>query len=227
MGLLLRVCTAMQRVERRRRSSLLLGDDDLPEDRFLHLLEYFSAPLDLAVVRDSWTASALLTNSTSLSKKASNLSLPLMRKFDCHPLLPPALDGGFSFSSEFLSQVAQYHQSLSRPEGVFADKAADSEELALLTRLAAVEREDCPGCNGRKQVYCGACGGTRLPIGGNLLPPRLADLPFDVLLLVHWQESLHKCTGVHASALCQEGCCRFLQSVPASYCVSESSVCFR
>lgn len=33
---------------------------------------------------------------------------------------------------------------------------------------------------------------------------RISTLPFDVLLLVHWQESLHKCTGVHAAALCQE-----------------------
>lgn len=38
-----------------------------------------------------------------------------------------------------------------------------------------------------------------------MLPPRISGLPFDLLLLVHWQESLHKCTGVHAAALCAEG----------------------
>jgi hypothetical protein len=38
----------------------------------------------------------------------------------------------------------------------------------------------------------------------SLLPPRV-QLPFDVLLVVHWAEDLHKCTGVQAAALCQDG----------------------
>jgi DTW domain-containing protein YfiP len=37
-----------------------------------------------------------------------------------------------------------------------------------------------------------------------LLPERVR-LPFDLLLILHWQESLHKCTGVHAAALSAEG----------------------
>jgi hypothetical protein len=36
------------------------------------------------------------------------------------------------------------------------------------------------------------------------LPARV-ELPFDVLLLLHWQETLHKCTGVHVGVLCAEG----------------------
>ena len=45
---------------------------------------------------------------------------------------------------------------------------------------------------------------SRLPLADAVLPPRISELPFDILLLVHWQESLHKCTGVHAAALCDE-----------------------
>ena len=41
-----------------------------------------------------------------------------------------------------------------------------------------------------------------MPLAAAALPPRVS-LPFDLLLLVHWQESLHKCTGIHASVLCE------------------------
>ena len=44
-------------------------------------------------------------------------------------------------------------------------------------------------------VYCGDCHGLRMPLGGILLPPRI-HLPFDVLLVLHWQEKLHHCTGI-------------------------------
>lgn len=70
--------------------------------------------------------------------------------------------------------------------------------------LAAIPREVCRLCGGRRQIYCGDCGGVRMDGAISLLPPRV-QLPFDVLLVVHWAEDLHKCTGVQAAALCQDG----------------------
>jgi hypothetical protein len=138
------------------------------------------------------------------------------------------------YDNGFLRRVRQYHEETQRPDGTFdspvkaiacsvelaatdefagtddsaqqdAEQGAEqAAEAALLLSLANMPKETCPQCLGRRQVYCGDCGGRRMAQGGQLLPPRV-DLPFDVLLLVHWQETLHKCTGVHVGALCAQG----------------------
>jgi hypothetical protein len=134
------------------------------------------------------------------------------------------------YDNGFLRRVRQYHEETQRPDGTFdspvkaiacsVELAATDElagindsaqqdaeqaaEAALLLSLANMPKETCPQCLGRRQVYCGDCGGRRMAQGGQLLPPRVY-LPFDVLLLVHWQETLHKCTGVHVGALCVQG----------------------
>ena len=205
MGLLTRLCTGMQRVVKR--SICRAPIQGRYEQRFESLLRYYAVEADLtrALGPSMWTIECLLGNSDSLSKKCTNLSLELQRRFDEHPLLPPTSDGRFAYSNDFLLDVAEYHKSLSRPEDVFASKAESAAELALLEGLARLDREECPCCTGRKQIYCGACGGCRMPGAEALLPARITALPFDVLLAVHWQESLHKCTGVHAAALCAQG----------------------
>ena len=83
----------------------------------------------------------------------------------------------------------------------------NAEDSAAISALIAMPREVCPKCTGRRQLYCGDCCGLRMPIADILLPPRI-DIPFEVLLLVHWAEALHRCTGVHCAALCQEGLVR-------------------
>lgn len=137
------------------------------------------------------------------------------------------------FNKDFLRRVKQYHEQTRRPDGTFdspvkasasptkgsgqldddcADdedsgvtgEPADAAKSALLLALANLPKETCPQCRGRRQVYCGDCGGRRMALGDSILPPPVA-LPFDVLLLLHWQETLHKCTGVHVGALCTEG----------------------
>jgi hypothetical protein len=135
-----------------------------------------------------------------------------------------------NYDNGFLRRVRQYHEETQRPDGTFdspvkaipcsvelaatdefagtddsaQQNAEQAAEAALLLSLANMPKETCPQCLGRRQVYCGDCGGRRTAQGGQLLPPRV-DLPFDVLLLVHWQETLHKCTGVHVGALCAQG----------------------
>lgn len=137
------------------------------------------------------------------------------------------------FNKDFLRRVKHYHEQTTRPDGTFdspvkvnasptkgagrqdedcgdvdecgvPDEPSDAAESSLLLALANLPKETCPQCRGRRQVYCGDCGGRRMALGDSVLPPRVA-LPFDVLLLLHWQETLHKCTGVHVGALCTEG----------------------
>lgn len=65
------------------------------------------------------------------------------------------------------------------------DREKEKEREAYLLRLSEADREVCAVCGGRRQIYCGDCGGVRLPRAGAMLPDRVR-LPFDVLLIVHW-----------------------------------------
>ena len=61
----------------------------------------------------------------------------------------------------------------------------EKEMASYLLLLSEVNREICHLCGGRRQIYCGDCGGVRLDQAESLLPSRVV-LPFDVLLIVHW-----------------------------------------
>jgi DTW domain-containing protein YfiP len=204
LGLLMRISTGMYRVVKRSVCSNPPLNDYTK--RFENLFYYFcnEDSVDLMVNESGWRMDTLVDACKVLSKKSSNLSIDLLHVFDIHPLLPPSAEGKIQYNKSFLIDVAEYHRSLSRPDDVFAHKAQSESELELLSHLASLEREVCHICLGKKQVYCGSCGGIRLASASSILPHRIG-LPFDILLLVHWQESLHKCTGVHAAVLCNEG----------------------
>lgn len=117
------------------------------------------------------------------------------------------------FRQRFVEQVNTYHLGVKRPAkedtatataGAGSDTAramyALLQEDGRLPELARSARELCAKCKGKRQVYCGACGGLRLEVSAEMLPVRV-PLPFDVLLALHWQESLHRCTGVHSRVL--------------------------
>ena len=131
------------------------------ESRFMTLITYFAKKEEVDSALIHWKPALLLSHCNSLSKMASNLSHELMKQFDYHPLLPPGNDGGFSFHPEFLQEVAAYHKSLTRPNDVFSSKASDDTESSMLQALASLDREECPRCRGRRQIYCGNCGGFR------------------------------------------------------------------
>ena len=113
------------------------------------------------------------------------------------------------FRKSFIDKVNTYHSSLKRPidnidasysDELFPqidhdkDEHDNSESSALrevlqednrISSLALIERDVCNQCKGRRQLYCGGCGGVRMENANSLLPTKL-HLPFDVLLVLHW-----------------------------------------
>jgi hypothetical protein len=71
-----------------------------------------------------------------------------------------------------------------------ASRGPRGVKTSPLDALAAAERERCHLCGGKRQIYCGDCGGIRVGQGGELLPRRVV-LPFDLLLIVHWLVRCH------------------------------------
>lgn len=147
-----------------------------------------------------WSPESLWAIAEELTTKSLNLSLPLNKELQAHPIYP-LVDGKMAFHADFLLRVRDYHHSLQRPEGTFS---VDTEKAAELDALCDIPRTRCPRCGGRRQLYCGPCGGLRMPSAAALLPDPV-PLPFDILLVVHWNESLMKCTGIHAGALAAGG----------------------
>lgn len=154
-------------------------------------------------LRMHWTAARLEMASYEMSRKEITLSPRLQRELDFQPLIPSrdTHDTCFlHFEPAFLAKVRAYHLSVERPAGTFSldeNKSFSESENSrriLVDRLAQCDREVCPCCGRRQQIYCGGCGGLRMTMADKLLPDRIS-LPFDILLLVHWAESLHKCTG--------------------------------
>lgn len=105
----------------------------------------------------------------------------LYKNMNMHPLLPPAEGGVLRFYQCLVDAVLAYQASIERPEGTFED----NESKALAATALEYPRETCSACKRRRQIYCGSCGGLRMPEASVLLPPRFG-LPFDILLLVHW-----------------------------------------
>eukprot|EP01039_Chlorochromonas_danica_P008247 gene8247-9095_t len=195
-GVLIRMRSGLQRVYRRSECRFPRRPDHQAE-QFYQLVE--AVVYEKEELRHHWSHQTLWQVAEELTLKSLNLSLPLNRRLQCHPLYPlhPSSEK-MVFQEDFVQQVRLYQASLQRPEGTFTVTISPQLEA-----LCEMERTLCPRCNGRRQLYCGPCGGLRMPAAEELLPPRLS-LPFDILLLLHWNESLVKCTGIHAAALAQE-----------------------
>ena len=80
------------------------------------------------------------------------------------------------------NEIQRGSENDKQEEGKEDREIRKEEEMAsYLLLLSAVDREICHLCGGRRQIYCGDCGGIRLDRAESLLPQRVV-LPFDVLL---------------------------------------------
>eukprot|EP01041_Mallomonas_annulata_P013090 gene13090-27628_t len=179
LGLIFKIRTGLKRLKKRQKWNTFNIES------FMKLLISYS--LNLTPL-DPWTPEQLFTAVTELSKKVLTISPKIVKKLDYHELHPPDKNTGtFIFNNDFLLEVAAYHSSVARPEGTFTFENEDEtgDGISIIRQLAILEREECSGCGTRQQLYCGPCGGLRTPSASALLPKRV-ELPFDVLLVLHW-----------------------------------------
>ena len=197
-GLAIKLRTGLIRVQKRTywKWSERVGTDE--ENLFLLVSSYTN---ELDTLRELWTAQTLWDATVEVALKATNLSNELYKELCDHSLTTRSPNSGMlQFDRTFLRKVKSYHASVLRLADLTASvvgsslKSKINEEEKddgrlnaepLVIELARLPREHCCRCNGRKQVYCGECGGLRLPAAAAILPDRI-KLPFDILLLLHW-----------------------------------------
>jgi hypothetical protein len=252
-GLLIKVRTGIMRLIKRTQLRLARPDDEAEFGRRLYLsVKFFLIPRYQEALLAEWDECSLYKAAVELSIKAISLSGNLQQALNFMPLVKrrvqlereEAPEFELVFTEEFLQRVSEYHATTERPDGTFQIESiiprssaatgdsnrdlslAKSEANTQLESLSQLQRESCPSCASTRQVYCGPCGGVRMPLASALLPDRI-NLPFDVLLLLHWyvcslsniftlllrsvllfcpcrHETLQKCTGIHAAAMSLE-----------------------
>eukprot|EP01042_Synura_sphagnicola_P029502 gene29502-38050_t len=197
-GLLIKLRSGYQRVYGRSNNRFpRLPAEEIPQQYYDAALMFCSEPEKL---RNEWEPASLWYASEVITVKSINVDIHLQREIYLHPVYPfDAKTGWPCFHKEYLVKVKQYHDSLRRPDGTFTLPESD-----LIHQLIDLPRMVCPKCNHGRHVYCGPCGGLRMPNAVDLLPPRV-ELPFNVHLVLHWAESLMNCTGIHAAVFSEEG----------------------
>jgi DTW domain-containing protein YfiP len=91
------------------------------------------------------------------------------------------------------------------------DSSCSSDPLAtyypMMADLMALKREECSKCGLGRALYCPDCDGLRTPQAENMLPPRVSAsvMPFEVMMILHYQETINRSTGAQALALLEEG----------------------
>lgn len=175
---------------------------DTDAQRMFHLLRLCT--IDIDIVDSNWTVQSIWDLAEELTRKQLNLNPPLQKVLMEHPVVRTTSSSLslIDWNIEFLRKVSDYHAAVKRPEGAF-----HLEDKEVYSILASQPRHLCPGCQNYRQLYCGVCHGRLMTGVAQLLggDAERIDLPFKVMLLMHWQESLIKCTGIHIGALCTPG----------------------
>ena len=154
--------------------------------------------------------------------KSLNLSPALQREFNSVPfvvvkntlsLQQPTADCSvprirMDFPRDFVAKVSAYMDSVNRPVATRAAAICTDSQLTvgfedIMSRLSSLPREECPECGSHRSLYCGPCGGARLPAAHLVLPPRVSLPYFELVLVLHPAESLRHCTGIHAAVMGQ------------------------
>jgi hypothetical protein len=197
-GLIVRLRSGLHRLYRRSEYRFVRNIAE-QANQFYHLVSYMTREYERLATE--WTPEKLWLSADELAEKGRMISNPLFVDFVVQPLYPlHPVTNQLQFHADFIEEINQEHSSLQRPEGTFTLPETEMEQIK---QLAALPRVQCPKCSAYRQIYCGSCGNP-MESALSLLPSPRIKLPFEILLLLHYQESLIKCTGVHASVLCEE-----------------------
>ena len=176
--------------------------EDSDANRLRKVIYHYIKDEDIVFLEKYYPLSSqLYYTAYELVRKMVTLSAKLMPEYLNQPIYPRNTNGLLQFHEKFINKVIEYHNYVRRPEGTY-DSESMTKNNDNIIKLANLNRFICPNCQSRRQIYCGSCGGIRSIEAEEYFPPRI-ELPFNVLLLVHWQDSLHKCTGIHTAVLCQ------------------------
>jgi hypothetical protein len=178
-GLIIKLRSGYLRVYRRSENKFpRLSEEEFPT-QFYDLVQQFTK--ETPKLLEEWSITDLWLVAEALTVKSINLSVPLQRELSIHPLYSLHSDQKLlQFHQDFLERVNAYHETLRRPEGTF-----EVPESEMIITLAELSRIRCTSCQGARQLYCGPCGGKRMENAENILPSRV-ELPFDIVLLLHW-----------------------------------------
>ena len=116
--------------------------------------------------------------------------------------------GLLAFDAGFIDHLHAFFSTLKKP--LASADPADVQSIAynssVMDSLLGLDRERCEGCSVYRALYCADCNGLRTPEASKALPPRIirSELPYDVLLIIHFQETPHRSTGTQALALVEE-----------------------
>jgi len=192
IGLVLKSYQGCRRIARRNListpTSILYNDDskcishnrDSESYRIYEVVMHYVTEGDKKILEEHFPPDKLYQTAIELTRKSLAISPELVWEYFLHPLHPYGADNQLVFNPDFLIKLKSFHESVERPEGTY-----DIHNDEMITSLASLPRQACPGCGKMSQVYCGDCLGMRMPNAESLLPPPF-PLPFDVLLILHW-----------------------------------------
>jgi hypothetical protein len=185
-GLLIKLRAGLLRVVKRSQFTPIKIDGSFGlENRLYNLVKYFCEDEENFI--KNWNEIQIWKYSLELIQKSINLSPKLQEELCYHILyLPDPLTNLLFFDTIFLEKVKNYHLSVERPEGTFNSQKINNIKIQNFEKLVeCYSREICASCLGCYHIYCGPCGGVRMKNANFLLPNRI-ELPFDVLILLHW-----------------------------------------
>ena len=193
-GLILKLRNSTKRMIKRMIMPVPTGlHDDTYGHRLLKLLQYYAKDSNEQLYH--LDPETIWEISEDVSSKNSVLSPKLQSQLFHHEVI--ILEKKAVFTDEYIEKVKNYFLHVKRPEGTFDWKFDD---YPLIPTLIKTAREKCSECNSMRHIYCGPCG--RLVDSIEPLIGKKLTLPFDLLVIIHWHDSLIKCTATHTKVLC-------------------------
>ena len=210
-GLLIQVRHANLRMAGRNiYAGATLADKELAaNNRYFAQISHFCCKEDRGVLEAYSGEGVLHELVLELVSKKMILSKKLVKVFEAEPLpLRDEHTGLLKFRASFVTALEEYFHRVEKPVSEGEGAGVGRERwFPEMDSLMAIGREECDGCHLMRGLYCANCGGRRTREAEKVLPRRIskAEMPFDILMVLHYQETWNRSTGAHASALIDDG----------------------